>query len=244
MLNSREHLAPQLLRVSRQVRDEALPSLYGRRMFEAKGSRARSSSAEGEELTEGVVDAHDEHRLSMQHSWFLLDRWLERLSERARRCVRAIALPMFLSCREVCGARAAFYSISSRLACLHRVNLQLCPSRLPWSWFRRDRVLDRSDGASDWSDGEFWLGPIMAFAHASIDISAVDLLGLGDDEFGKIKTVLEIDAWRQLLPLRTTRDSRRIRRIQRALEVLEYSDVEGLREDYLTDMLSIDDNIN
>ena len=236
MLGPRAGLAPQVLRVSRRVRDEALPSLYARRVFAAA---AACGGGEG-----GGADAGDERRLEVRCSWLLLDRWLEGLGEGARRCVRAVALPMLLCGREVAAARAAFYSISSRLECLRRVQLQLCPGRLLWSGVRGGRPLDRGDEVFDWGDGERWLGPIMAFAHARIDVSAVDLLGLGDGEFGKIKTVLEIDAWRLLLPLRTTRDSRRIRRIQRALEVMEYSDVEGLREDYLTDMLSVDDNIN
>ena len=232
MLYSRERLAPQILRVSRQVHGEALPSLYARRMFEAKGIRPwiNADGADATGIEAMGIDAYESQEDYLQDTWFLMDQWLQRLGASARCYVRAIALPLVLGIDEVPGARTAFYSISSRLAFLQKVELQVCPD-LPWDWFYGDNVFDEGQN--------YWLGPIMAFAHAGIDVSAVDFIGWGPDRFGKMKTAIEMDVWRQLLPLRTTRDSRRIRRIQRALEAIEYADVEGLREDSFTDAAPI-----
>lgn len=88
-------------------------------------------------------------------------------------------------------------------------------------------------GREEKENAEFWLGPVMAFAESKMTIEAVDKLDLGPELFGKMKTALEINVWRQLLPMRTKRDTRRITRIRRVLEALDYDDVQGLREEEL-----------
>lgn len=232
ILNSRERLTPEILRVSALVHEEALPCLYRNRLFEADGNRI-------------YITLHD----TISDSWFIMDRWLEGLSMETKRYIRAIKVPMVLSWYEVYGAREALYSLSSRLPWLQKVHLQVCPSFVREHWLvdgalmtnahgLRIRTGSRSGNLTSSEEMEYWLGPVMAFADSSIDISAVDKLDLGKESFGKIKTALEMDVWRQLLPLRTTRDARRIRRIQRTLEAIEYSDVKGLCEDSFSLKLS------
>lgn len=219
---SRESLGPQILRVNRQINHEALPCLYRNRLFEADESRIYFT------LHDKVSDA-----------WFILDRWLDTLSDRAKRYIGTIRIPMILSNYEVYGAHDALYSLSSRLLHLHKVHIQMCPSFVRERWivpggslitFAHGPVTSTGQVNGEEDEG-YWLGPIMAFADARIEITAVDRLDLSSESFGKIKTALEMDVWRQLLPLRTTRERRRIRRIQRALEAMEFADVDGLRED-------------
>lgn len=229
ILRSQERLVPEILRVSRQVHAEALPCLYRSRLFEADGNRI-------------YITLHD----TVSDSWFIMDRWLETLNTEAKRCVRAIKIPMVLSWYEVYGAREALYSLSARLPLLQKVHLQVCPSFVREHWLVDGALItfaapggaryatNRRGEVTKAEDMEYWLGPVMAFANSSIDITAVDKLDLGRESFEKIKTALEMDVWRQLLPLRTKRDARRIRRIQRTLEAIEYSDVEGLCEETLT----------
>ena len=126
-------------------------------------------------------------------------------------------------------------SISYRLPHLEKLKLQVClssvPARLP---AEDDEPIATNIHGEEKDNTEFWLGPVMVFADSKMTIEAVDKLDLGQDVFGKMKTALEINVWRQLLPMRTKRDTRRISRIRRALEALDYEDVQGLREEELS----------
>ena len=127
-------------------------------------------------------------------------------------------------------------SISYQLAHLEKLNLQVClGSGIELLHDENDEPIERNVDRrvlEERINAEFWLGPVMAFAESKITIEAVDKLELGP-EFSKMKTVLEINVWRQLLPMRTKRDTRRITRIRRALEALDYDDVQGLCEEDL-----------
>jgi len=120
---------------------------------------------------------------------------------------------------------------------LEKLDLQVCLGSV------HERLLTGDDGHTATNvhgrrldekyNTEFWLGPVMAFAESKMTIEAVDKLKLRPELFSKMKTALEINVWRQLLPMRTKRDTRRIARIRRALEALHYDDVQGLREEEL-----------
>ena len=127
-------------------------------------------------------------------------------------------------------------SISSRLPHLEKLDLQVCLSSV--REVLRTEVIGPTattvhvGGYDEKDKKEFWLGPVMVFAESKITIKAVDMLDIGP-EFGKMKTALEINVWRQLLPMRAKRDTRRITRIRRALEAIYYEDIKGLREEEL-----------
>jgi hypothetical protein len=131
----------------------------------------------------------------------------------------------------------AWISISYRLPHLEKLDLQVCLSSV------LERLRPGDDGLAaiyvygseldERGKTEFCLGPVMAFAESKMTIEAIDKLELRPELFGKMKTALEINVWRQLLPMRTKRDTRRIARIRRALEALDYDDVKGLREEEL-----------
>ncbi|KAF2399921.1 hypothetical protein EJ06DRAFT_39206 [Trichodelitschia bisporula] len=215
-----EYLAPAILRVCRSVYVEALPSLYRRRLFVASTYRTYTS------LHSNTSDA-----------WFLMDNFLATLSDAARANIQAVRVPMILSNFEVYGCRDAFYSISSRLQNLKLLDLEVSLSTIRGHVAEADEghvveedeehvVEENVEEATQHSphsvgtgdDRTYWLGPVMAFADSNLRVVAVDKHGLNPRVFNRIKTMIEIDVWRQLLPLRTKRDSRRISRLRRALD--------------------------
>jgi hypothetical protein len=210
LLDNNKPLSPAILQVNRQIYNEALSCLYRDRTFSADPNRTYES------LHDKICD-----------SWFLIDRFLAGIGEKARSHVRTIKIPMLLSKFEVYGSHQAFYSIVSRLPALKTVHLEVCPSSV------RETSNDASGFVTDHlgiGDGmKYWLGPIMAFADASIKIIAVDRNDL--EHFGLWKDPIEVSVWQQLLPLRFKRERRKIARIRRALGTLEYADCAGLDEE-------------
>ena len=91
ILNSKEKLCPAILCVNRLIYDEALPCLYRQRMFAADGNKYYST------VYDGLAD-----------SWFLLYRFLSKISNEARSQVRCISIPMLLSQFEVYGCHEPF----------------------------------------------------------------------------------------------------------------------------------------
>jgi hypothetical protein len=128
-------------------------------------------------------------------------------------------------------------SISYQLPHLEKLGLQVCLTSAGEQFLAEHDVPIATNvhggGREKKDNTEFLLGPVMVFAESKMTIEAVDKMDLGPEWFGKIKTALEINVWRQLLRMRTKRDSRRITRIRRALETLHYDDVQGLREEEL-----------
>jgi len=128
----------------------------------------------------------------------------------------------------------AWISISYRLPHLEKLDLQVCPS------FMLERLCLEDNGLTatyvyqgELDERHLCLGPVMAFAQSKMTIEAINKFGMRAELFGKLKTALEINVWRQLLPMRAKRDTRRIARIRRTLEALDYDDVKGLREEEL-----------
>ncbi|KIW00392.1 uncharacterized protein PV09_08101 [Verruconis gallopava] len=219
-------LCPAILRVSRQVHDEALPSLYERRTFTADPNRTFMS----------LWDRSCE-------TWFLFDRFLQGLPECARRHVRSIRLPMLLSRYEVQGARQAFYSIASRLPNLATVEIEFSPSAVRETWIIDDGDVAGGGGGSNaqimglhgffdarFDSQDYFLGPVMAFAHTRLVVTAVDRQDIARAVFERLKPHIEMRVWRQLLPARVKREQRKIARIKRALGALEYDEVDALEQ--------------
>ncbi|KAF2429493.1 hypothetical protein EJ08DRAFT_661615 [Tothia fuscella] len=214
-LESNEKLGPTILRVNRQIYNEALPCLYKGRTFITDPNRTFSS-------------LHDR----MSDAWFLLDRFFASLSSEARMNVHNIRIPMLLSQFEVYGCREAFYDIAAQLPNLRNTYLDITPGIIRGVETDDSGVvtvhlhglghpaLDDSEeiGQKDWN---FWLGPVLAFSDAAINIVAVDRFDLGPAIFDRVKTALEIRVWKQLLPMRLKRDKRRIARIRKKLLVEE-----------------------
>ncbi|KAE9983145.1 hypothetical protein EG328_010229 [Venturia inaequalis] len=151
LLDSNKSLCPALLQVNRQIYEEALPCLYRNRAFSTDPNRTY------ETLHDKICD-----------SWFLMDRFLAGLAEKARLNIRGIKLSMLLSKFEVYGSRQAFYSIASRLPALKIVHLEVCPSSV------RETSNDTNDPfihhlSEIFPTSKYWLGPVMAF-DASIKI--------------------------------------------------------------------------
>jgi hypothetical protein len=211
-LDSRERLDPTILRVSRQIYREALPCLYQRRTFITDPNRTFSS-------------LHDR----MSDAWFLLDRFLASIPLEARMSVHSVRIPMLLNQFEVYGCREAFYGIASRLPALKTLYLEVSPSVVREAWTDGNGTptnvglhalghpaLDGSEFKEDW---EYWLGPVMAFSDAIINIIAVDRYDIGPTMFDRAKVAIETRVWKQLLPMRLKRDRRRIARIRMKLDV-------------------------
>jgi len=211
LLGNTKHLSPSILLINRQVYSEALPILYRDRTFTVDANRIYQSM-------------HD--RIS--DSWFLIDRFLHSIGDDARSHVRTIKIPMLLSRFEVYGNHQAFYSISSRLPALRTLVLEVCPSSVRENDERDDLVASHLGHAERI---QYWLGPIMAFGNAKINIVAVDKHELG--HFDMLKTEIEVSVWNQLLPMRVKREKRKISRILRALGKLEYAEC-GDIEDIFT----------
>jgi hypothetical protein len=206
LLDNKKDLSPQVLQINRQIYHEALPCLYRNRTFAADPNRTYES-------------LHD--RIS--DSWFILDRFLAKIGEHARSHVRSLKVPMLLSKFEVYGSHQAFYSLVSRLPTLTNVHLEVCPSSVRETNGLGGQVTNHlGEGARDPERLQYWLGPIMAFADASIKITAMDKNDL--ENFGAWKNPIEVSVWQQLLPLRIKRERRKIARIMRARGMLEYSD--------------------
>lgn len=205
LLDNNKPLCPTVLQVNWQIYEEALPCLYQDRTFSADPNRTYES------LHDKICD-----------SWFLTDRFLAGIGERARSHVRSVKVPMLLSKFEVYGSHQAFYSIVSRLPALKTLHLEVCPSSV------RETSNDTNELVANHLGDEtkYWLGPIMAFADASIRIIAVDKNDL--EHFGVWKDPIEVSVWQQLLPLRFKRERRKIARIRRALGTLEYADCAGI----------------
>jgi hypothetical protein len=219
LLDSRERLWPTVLRVNRQVYAEALPALYQRRTFVTDPNRIFSSL-----------------HARMHEGWFLIDRFLSTLPEDARLNIHNVRIPMLLSEFEIEGCGKAFYDISDKLPGLKSIELEVTPSAVRQYW--RDNTnsmphcllnttpihsigLPGSGSSRDQRDWEYWLGPVMAFADANINIIAVDKHDLGPVLFERVKTAIEVRVWKELLPLRMKRDMRKIARMRRTLESLD-----------------------
>jgi hypothetical protein len=213
LLDSKERLYPTALRVNRQVYAEALPALYQRRTFVTDPNRIFSSL-----------------HARMRDGWFLLDRFLATLATDARFNIHNVRVPMLLSRYEVHGCGKSFYGISEKLPALKNLDLEVSPSVVREYW--RDNTNSMPDcllnttpihsiglqfGCVE-TDWEYWLGPVMAFADANINIVAVDKHDLGSVLFERVKTSIEVRVWKELLPLRMKRDMRKIARIRRTLE--------------------------
>ena len=203
---------PALLRTSKQIYKEAMPSLYERRTFSVDPNRRFVS------LWDRCAEA-----------WFLLDRFLSSLSEASRRLIHSIRLPMLLSRFEVQGAREAFYSIAWWVPNLHTIEIEFSQSAVRSRW-----IQPNNNGAQDvvhdlanylHTDENFFLGPVMAFADVpKIIVTAVDKHDMGGALFERIKPHLEMKIWQQLLPVRVKREQRRIVKIKTALRALEYEE--------------------
>ncbi|TID14034.1 hypothetical protein E2P81_ATG07103 [Venturia nashicola] len=214
LLDNNKSLCPALLQVNRHIYEEALPCLYRNRAFSTDPNRTY------ETLHDKICD-----------SWFLMDRFLAALTERARSNIYSIKVPMLLSKFDVYGCRQAFYSISSRLPALKTLLLEVCPSSV------RETSNDNDSSfihhlSEMFPNSKYWLGPVMAF-DATIKIV---MAGKNDRKkdpsmsqalptmFDGSKHPVEVSVWHQLLPLRFKRESRRIARIRTALGTLDYAD--------------------
>lgn len=223
LLDNNKPLYPALLQVNHQIYEEALPCLYRNRTFSTDPNRTY------ETLHDKICD-----------SWFLMDRFLAGLGERARSNIHSVKIPMLLSKFEVYGSRQAFYSIAPRLPALKGVHLEVCPSSV------RETSNENDDSFIDhlsqlFPTSKYWLGPIMAF-DAPIKIVVVDKNDRKNDPgvaqvlpsmFDDSKHPLEVSVWHQLLPLRFKRESRKISRIRTALGALDYADCVGLADEEL-----------
>jgi hypothetical protein len=215
-LESKESLCPTILRVSRQVNSEALPCLYRRRTFVADPNRT-------------FTVLHDR----MCEGWFLLDRFLASLSIEARLSIHNVRVSMLLSQFEAWGSRTAFYGISSKLPALRNLDLEVSPSAIrehdPYDHTPTalalhgigHPALDTQSALDEERDWPYFLGPVMAFADANINIVAVDKYDLSPTVFDRVKTAIEIRVWKQLLPARMKRDKRKIARMRKTLEARE-----------------------
>jgi hypothetical protein len=216
LLDSKERLCPTILRVNRQIYVEALPTLYHRRTFVSDPNRIFSS------LHDRMCDA-----------WFLLYQFLATLPFDTRRNIHNVRVPMLLSRYEVHFSHKAFYDISHKLPGLRNIDLEVTPSVVREYWrgdnsnSTPDSLLNTTpihsigfhglDTDEDEHGWEYWLGPVMAFADANINIVAVDKHDLGPVLFDRVKTAIEVRVWKELLPLRMKRDKRKIARMRRTL---------------------------
>ena len=222
-------LSPQVLRVCRHMYDEALPSLYRRRIFEAAIDRDYPTEYE-----------------NTREKWFIMHQWAQRLGPNARLWVRAVSLPMVAARFDAAYVHSVFSSIDRMLTGLLLVEFHVQPS---WScaWLEfmfAYNVFPRTAGASHEPMEDIgsysrekasWLPPIMVFTRPHIDIIAE----VSDLEMGcldTLKTGMERYVREELPPTRTTSVSWRINNTRSFLG--EYSDFEKLLKDLVTGVIS------
>jgi len=164
--------------------------------------------------------------LLVKDEWFLLNQFLEMLPRDARSNVHSIKMLMLLVPRHLGYFRKNLYDIASKLPALQSFELEITPRsiREPWSGLNIGSINAlgiqlNTDSFNDETD--YFLGPVMAFADASINIVAVNKLDIEPVIFERVKFALEVRVWKQLLPLRMKRDRRKIARIKRKLETFQ-----------------------
>lgn len=176
----REQLCPAILRVSRTLNSEALPSLYRDRVFSLRTSHCYRS------LHDAVTDR-----------WWLLEQWLRSLSEATRRHIRHVQLPHLYHTASVYGCRHAYCGIAAKLPNLQHLRLEIWPSsRFVYPTKESSHVHVYNRG--------LWLrnlGPVMAFATADTRPVAVNKHDIPPAWFAGAKTEIEEHVMGVLLPM-------------------------------------------